>query len=68
MKTKKIFKISGMDCPSCAMVLEGEFEDKGMIASCSYAKEQIEVEFDPNEISLEEIHKTVQKAGYNVVI
>lgn len=68
MKTKKTFKIKGMDCASCAFLIEGEFEDKGIVARCSYAKENLEVEYDPNELSEKEIHATVAKAGYTVVV
>ncbi len=64
--TKKTFKIKGMHCSSCAMLIEGDLEDKGVKANCSYAKQNLDVEFDPKKISEEEIKKTVNDSGYEV--
>lgn len=55
-----------MDCPSCAMVLEGELEDRGVVASCSYAKAILEVEYDQDKITQKDIYDAVQKAGYMI--
>lgn len=63
----KIFKISGMDCPSCAMLIESELEDVGIKAKVSYAKETIEV----HEINKELFHKisrVVSNLGYKIEI
>ena len=43
MKSKKIYKISGFDCASCATMLEMDLEDAGIKCKCSYAKETLEV-------------------------
>lgn len=65
--TKKTYKVSGMDCASCAMVIEGELEDVGVKASCSYARETLDVEFDEAKISEKTIQDVVAKEGYSVV-
>ena len=64
---KKSFKISGMHCVSCAMIIEGALEDRGAKARCSYAKEVVEVEYEPTKLSDAEIKKIVTAAGYTVV-
>lgn len=64
---KRVYKVSGMHCPSCAMLIEGEFEDRGVRARCSYAKEIVEVEYEPTKLSDTEIKKIVAAAGYTVV-
>ncbi len=67
---KKIFKISGMHCTSCAMNIDGELEDtKGVKESnTNYAKSQTEVEFDEKKIAEEKIINIIQKTGYKVNI
>lgn len=64
--TKKTYKIDGMHCTSCAMVIESDLEDAGVKASCSYAKETLDVEFDPANVSEEKIKGVVATAGYTV--
>lgn len=60
---KKTYKVENMDCASCAMVIEGELEDAGIIAKCSYAKQVLEVEGEHDEKKLRELVKT---AGYEL--
>ena len=64
--TKKIFKISGMHCTSCAMNIDGELEDTDGIkeSNTNYAKSQTEVEFDPEKISDKVITEIIRKVGY----
>ena len=40
---KTIYKINGMHCSSCAMIIEGELEDRGIDARCRYEKGEVEV-------------------------
>lgn len=67
--TKKIFKILGMHCTSCAMNIDGELEDTGKIKNVktNYAKQQTEVEFDPDEISEVEIISLIKNTGYDAL-
>ncbi len=64
--TKKVFKISGMHCTSCAMNIDGELEDTGGIkeSNTNYAKSQTEVEFDPEKVNDKAIIGIIKKAGY----
>lgn len=61
---KKIFKISGMHCTSCAMNIEWELEDKGVKAKCDYAKQCLEVDCEPG--GEKGIIETVKKLGYEI--
>lgn len=56
-----------MHCTSCAMVIEGELEDIGVKASCSYARETVEVSYDENKLTDAAIKETIRKAGYQTV-
>ncbi len=66
MKANKIiYKISGMDCPSCAMLIESELEDAGINGRCSYAKQTLEVENGDKDIS-QLVLKTITSLGYTI--
>lgn len=56
MQTVKL-NIFGMHCTSCAMNIDGELEDiKGVKESqTNYAKQQTEVTFDPEKISVDKM-------------
>jgi Cu+-exporting ATPase len=63
---KKIFKISGMHCTSCAMNIDGELEDTNGIkqSKTNYAKSLTEVEFDPEKVNDKAIVEIIKKVGY----
>ena len=52
-----------MDCASCALLIEGELEDAGIKAKCSYAKQTLEVEGEHDKKAL---HHAVKQAGYEL--
>ena len=64
MTDKKIYKIKGMNCPSCASLLELDLEDVGLTAKCSYANSTLEVEKDHDP---KKVIETVKKSGYDIV-
>jgi Cu+-exporting ATPase len=69
MITKKTLKIIGMHCTSCAMNIDGELEDLGVInANTNYAKAVTEVEYDDEKISMEQIQEAITKSGYQSTI
>lgn len=57
----KLYKITGLDCASCASMIELDLEDVGIKASCSYPNETLEVEETHN---FDKIKKVVEKSGY----
>lgn len=66
MSTKLVLKITGMECPNCAMILES-IEDnlRGVIkAEASYRKEQLIVEYDPSQLTEETIKQEIKRMGY----
>lgn len=64
--TKKTYKISGMHCASCAMLIEGELEDAGIAATCSYAKQIVEVEGEESHGLDVIVKQAIEKAGYTI--
>lgn len=66
MTTRIVFKITGMECPNCAMILES-LEDKlpgVQRAEASYHKAKMLVEYDETRVSEAEIRAAIQKLGY----
>lgn len=63
---RKQYKVEGMHCTSCAMVIEGELEDVGVKATCHYAKAQLTVEFDEEKVSEQNIKQVVGVVGYTL--
>jgi len=63
MHTKTKLKITGMHCTSCAMNIDGELEDTAGVISAitNYAKQQAEVTYDPDKISVEKLVSIVNK-------
>lgn len=64
-KTKAIYKISGMDCASCASLMQIDLEDAGYKCKCSYSSETLEIEGDHD---IENVKEIVKKTGYTLVI
>lgn len=64
--TKKKFKISGMHCTSCAMNIDFDLEDIEGVkkAITSYAKGEVEVEFEENKLNAKELIEVIKKTGY----
>lgn len=65
---KKKLKIEGMDCPSCAMMLDGDLEDLEGIACArtNFAKAEVELEYDADKVKETDIEKIVEKAGFGI--
>ncbi|MEK9143562.1 MAG: cation transporter [Patescibacteria group bacterium] len=65
--TKKSYKVLGMHCTSCPLVIESDLEDIGVKSSCSYAKAQLDVEYDETSVTEEKIYEKIRVLGYNIV-
>ncbi|MBF7095570.1 heavy metal translocating P-type ATPase [Alkalibacter mobilis] len=66
---KENIKISGMTCAACAQRVEksvGKLEGVKN-ASVNFATEKLTVEFDGQDIDLENIKETIEKIGYGVI-
>jgi len=64
---KKVFTVSDMSCPNCAMHLEGlEDELPGVKhIHASYKKLTMEVEFDESLLTVEQIVAAANQIGYH---
>lgn len=67
MVVKAVFLIEGMECPACAMRLEGIEEIEGVrSADASYIKGHMVVNFDADKVSEEQISTEISRLGYTV--
>lgn len=64
---KKVFRVSDMECPNCAMRLESIEDDLDGVRSisASYRKLLMEVDFDENKVTIQQILDAVLKKGYH---
>ena len=55
-----------MHCSSCASMIDLELEDLPGVkkSSTSFAKSEVDVEFDPQKISLDQILSKLSSLGY----
>ncbi len=61
---KKTYKIKGMHCNSCCLLIENELKDRVNSVKASYKDGKAEIEFDPKKISEKEIKEKIEKLGY----
>lgn len=60
--------ICGMQCASCAQIIEMRFREMDGIKSVSVSSKNkiAEIEFDENKLSEEDVKKAITKIGYKV--
>ncbi|MER3410492.1 MAG: heavy metal translocating P-type ATPase, partial [Thermoleophilia bacterium] len=62
-------KIEGMTCASCAARIERKLNKiEGVTATVNYATEQATVSYDPSRVTLEELIRAVEAAGYGAAL
>lgn len=59
----KTYQVRGMHCTACATAIELDLEDAGIRASCSWAKQTLEVEDKTNK---EEVQRVLKPLGYDL--
>jgi len=69
-RTREVsLKISGMSCASCAATIEKALRKLNGVksANVNFATERARVEYDPTVISIFDLRKAIQDAGYEVI-
>lgn len=63
------FKIAGMHCTSCAMNIDGALEETPGVYSSftSYAQSKVSVEYDPQQLTLNDLKQVITDQGYKVL-
>lgn len=67
--TRQKFRIQGMHCVGCAMVIDEAVENLAGVksASTNYARMLADVEYDEKRIAEDQIIAAIETAGYKVV-
>lgn len=64
---KIVIPLEGMHCVACAQTIEKALNKKeGVRAVVNFAAEEAVVEYDPQKVSVKELVKIIQDAGYDV--
>lgn len=63
----KVYKIRGMNCESCAKMIEIDMEDAGVKASCDFVKETLLVEDKEGPEYKRKIKDIIKNAGYELI-
>jgi P-type Cu+ transporter len=68
-KKKAEIKITGMHCASCALNIEKSLQSMEGVedAQVNFGTEKATVQYDPDKLKLNELEKTVENAGYDVI-
>ena len=66
---KIVLQIGGMSCVNCAKTIEKALGNREGVynAVVNFATESVSVEYNPQQISLPSIKKTIQDSGYQVI-
>jgi copper chaperone CopZ len=66
---KKVFRVPDMHCTACVMRLEAIEDDLAGIkqVTASYHKQQMEVEYDPAQVTDEQIIEAAKRRGYLII-
>ena len=67
---KKTLPVTGMTCAGCAASVESTLQTQPGVASAgvNYATQQVLVEYNPEQISLNELQKAIRDVGYDLII
>ena len=63
---KKHYKVIGMDCDSCAKMIELDLEDAGIACKCDFAEKLLVVEFDKENTNDKNIKEILGRSGYQL--
>ena len=67
---KKRFRIQGMHCTACAMLIDGSLEDLAGVkaANTHYARQMVDVEYDEKQLSEADILAIIAEVGYTAQV
>jgi len=68
-KARGVFRILNMDCTSCTRAISRTlYKLDGVIdVSFNYITDKIDVEYDPEKVTMEDVKKAVKKIGFKII-
>lgn len=69
MTITKNFKVSGMHCASCALVIKRKLEKINGVAACdvNYASEKAQIKYDEDKVQVSHLNHEIDKLGYKII-
>ncbi len=70
-KTRKInLPVTGMSCAGCAVSVESMLQNTAGVqeAAVNYANQSVQVQYDPQQISLDDMDAVLQGIGYGLIL
>ncbi len=64
---QKKYKIDGMHCPSCVVLIKETLEETDGIISADVKEGSAKVTFDSGKVSEDTIKKVIKNEGYDVI-
>ncbi|MFC3882172.1 copper chaperone CopZ [Bacillus songklensis] len=66
---KVTLNVQGMSCGHCVKAIEGSVGELSGVSKVTVhlAEGQVDVEFDANKVSVEQIKETIDDQGYDVI-
>lgn len=66
---KESFPVTGMSCAACAVSVQSMLESQPGVASAqvNYGNKTVRLEYDPEVIAPDNLRKTVQSIGYDII-
>ena len=66
---KKTFQIHGMHCASCAAIITDKITKLEGVksANVNFATDQAQIDFEPEQVTLEQMNKEISKLGYHLM-
>jgi copper chaperone CopZ len=64
---KKTLQLSGLHCVNCSLLIEEDLADIGVTAKANYAKQTVDVTYDPKKTKEKSIIEAIQHLGYTVL-
>ena len=68
--TEKTFRVEGMSCGHCKAAVEHELNDLSGVerSNADFERGTVEVAYDEERITTEDIRSAVEEAGYTLVV
>jgi Cu+-exporting ATPase len=68
-KGKAVINIKGMHCSSCVLTIESALKKLPGVsnAKVNFASEKAHVDYDPSRVTLEGLHRAIEKTGYETI-
>ena len=66
---KNVLKLSGMHCASCEVLLQDVLMDLNGVEKVkgNFKKNELEISFDENKVSIQAIKQAIEKENYKVL-